>query len=285
MNEEELTHWLDTQWEQTLNTYENEPDEETDRFVDSSVLSIRYAVLTQLLGKFSDPTRDILCLQKGTQDLDEEAGYWDPRNFCTRVVVPWVQKNHSVLGTSADPYVNNPLRRPRLDEGMDALRDRKEWEALVKFLTELQNISDPTMIRDAILRCLRSIARRLRAQQVDYPIPMRIGLDHLCDILDQYLAVASGGLRPLVVATALMRTLGMAYSLFPKVDSQGVNEADAAAGQPGDVMCYDDKGELALAVEVKGNELTLVELQSHDIEGPLQLCDQYPLHDPRLCLC
>ena len=79
---------------------------------------------------------------------------------------------------------------------------------------------------------------------------------------NQYLKVASGGLRPLVVATALMRTLGEAYSLFPKVDSQGVNEADAAAGQPGDVMCYDDEGELALAVEVKGDMLTLVELQS-----------------------
>ena len=133
------------------------------------------------------PLGTLLCLQRGDQDLDEEAGYWDPRGFCGRVVVPWVQKNHSVLGTSADPYVNNPLRRPRLDQGMGALRPRKEWEALVKFLTELEDASDPTMVEDAILRCLRGIARRLRAQQVKYPVPMRIGLDQLCEILESVL--------------------------------------------------------------------------------------------------
>ena len=267
MNEEELTHWLDTQWEQTLDIYDSEPDEELDRFIDSTV-GIRYAVLTQLLGKYADPSRDLLCLQRGDQDLPAEAGYWDPRGFSKRVVVPWVQKNHSVLGTSAEPYVSKPLRRPRLDEGMESLKNRQDWNALVKFLTELQSASDPSIIEDAVLRCLRSIARRLRAQKVDYPIPNRVGLDHLCDILDRYLEISSGGLRPLVVATALMRTLGKAYSLFPKIDSQGVNEADAAAGVPGDVMCYDDNGDLALAVEVKGDELTLIELRSTISKAP-----------------
>ena len=65
MSDEELTHWLDTQWEQTLNTYDSEPDKEVDRFVDSSVLSIRYAVLTQLLGKYADPSRDPTLPSKG----------------------------------------------------------------------------------------------------------------------------------------------------------------------------------------------------------------------------
>ena len=108
----------------------------------------------------------------------------------------------------------------------------------------------------------KSLARRLREQQVDYPVPMRIGLDHLCDILDRYLEVANGGLRPLVVTTALMRIIGEAYSLYSRVESQGVNEADAASGVPGDVMCYGEDDALALAVEVKGYELTLIELEA-----------------------
>ena len=263
MNDEELRDWLDIQWEQVLATYESQPDEEIDRFIDSSVLSIRYAFLTQLLGKHADPTRDILCLQRGRQEPGASlAGRWDPRGFCTRVVVPWVQRHHSVLGTSTDPYVSKPLRRPRLDRGMDSLKNRREWDALVAFLAALQNSSDPTMVKDAVLRCLNSLARRLKNQQVEYPVPLRIGLDHLCEILDRYLEVASGGLRPLVVATALMRTLGKAYSLFSRVESQGVNEADAASGVPGDVMCYGEDDSLALAVEVKGHELTLIGLEA-----------------------
>ena len=263
MNEPELTFWLENQWEQVLSAYESDPDQEIDRFIDSSVVSIRYAILTQLLGKLTDPNRDLLCLQRGKQDSDAGVtGRWDPRGFCTRVVVPWIQSHHSVLGTSGDPYVSKPLRRPRLDEGMESLKSRQEWDALVSFLTTLQDSSDPAMVKDAVQRCLKSIVRRLRKQQVDYPIPMRIGLDHLCDILDRYLAASNGGLRPMVVTTALMQTIGKAYSLFSRVESQGVNEADAASGVPGDVMCYGEDDALALAVEVKGHGLTLIELES-----------------------
>ena len=39
-------------------------------------------------------------------------------------------------------------------------------------------------------------------------------------------------------------------------------KADAAGGRPGDVMCYDDNDDLVLAVEVKGEELTLIELRA-----------------------
>ncbi len=263
MNENELKHWLDNRWEEVLTDYTSDPDPEIDRFVNSSVVSIRYAFLTQLLGKHTDSARDLLCLQSGGRRSSAElAGRWDPRGFCARVVVPWVQRNQGVLGTSADPYVNKPLRRPRLDQGTESLRNRKEWEALVDILGALQSASDSAIVEDMIIRGLRSIARRLRDQHVDYPVPMRIGLDHLCNILDRYLAVSNGGLRPMIVATALMRIIGKAFSLFPKVESQGVNEADAATGMPGDVMCYGQDDNLALSVEVKGNELTLTELEA-----------------------
>ena len=263
MTEQELKCWLENQWDQVLSACEGDPDQEIDRFVNSSVASIRYAILTQLLGKHAEPTRDLLCLQKGKQGTDAElAGRWDPRGFCTRVVVPWIQSHQSVLGTSSDPYVSKPLRRPRLDQGMESLNNREEWDSLVSCLSELEDTSDPTMIMDAVLRCLKSIARRLGDQRVEYPVPIRIGLDHLCDILDRYLAVSNGGLRPMVVATALIRTLGRAYSLFPRVESQGVNEADAATGVPGDVLCYGEDDALALAVEVKGHDLTLIEVES-----------------------
>ena len=263
MNEQELASWLEDKWEQVLSTYKSDPDHEIDRFIDSSVLSIRYATLTQLLGKHADPTRDLLCLQKGKKDSDaEQQGRWDPRGFCTRIVVPWNQSHNSVLGTSRDPYVNKPLRRPRLDQQMRSLMNREEWNSLVSFLTELEDASDSEMVKKAVLRCLQSIARRLGKQEVEYPIPMRISLDHLCDILEQYLTISNGGLRPMVVATALMRTLGRAYSLFSRVESQGVNEADAATGVPGDVLCYDEDEVLALAVEVKGDDLTLIEVES-----------------------
>ena len=261
MTEDELTLWLDAKWDEALSSGESEPDEEIDRFVESSVVSIRYAFLTQLLGKMTDPTRDLLCLQKGKPD-PESPGRWDPRGFCTRLVVPWVQRNNNVLGTSPDPYVNKPLRRPRLDQDMGPLKNRENWQALNDLLAGLQNTANPTEVEKVTLRGLKSIARRLGKQKVDYPVPLRIGLDRLFQILGTYLEVSNGGLRPLVVATALMTTLGKAFLLFSKVESQGLNEADIASGVPGDIMCYGEDDHLALAVEVKGHQLTLNELET-----------------------
>ena len=264
MNDQELNDWLDSQWEQVLASFESEPDEEIDRFIGSSVVSIRYAFFTQLLGKFADADRDLLCLQRGAPETAPAEGRWDPRSFCGRVVVPWVRSNHDVLGRSSDPYVNNPLRRPRLDEGMESLspRNREEWDALVAHLTALQSDGRQTAIEGSLVRCLKSIARRLRAQSVTYPVPRRISLAQLCGLLDQYLYISDGGLRPMIVATALMRTLGEAFSIFTRVESQGLNEADAASGAPGDVSCFGADEALVLAVEVKGHNLTYVELGS-----------------------
>ncbi len=47
------------------------------------------------------------------------------------------------------------------------------------------------------------------------------------------------------------------------MEAQGINEADAVAGAPGDILCFDDKNEeLVLVVEVKDHAITLAELRA-----------------------
>lgn len=256
MNNDEAREWLDAEWREALEAGSSAPDPEIDRLTNSRVVSIRYAVVTQMLGKIADPERNPLALQlKAAGD-----GAWDARGFARAVVVPWVADNHGVLGTSSEPYASKPLRRTHLTSDMDNVRDKPEWDALVAFLDGLEGAS-PAELRDAFRRVLASLARRLASQTFAYPIPQRISLPQLMDDLDAFLGVPSGGLRPLAVAAALFRTLGEGFSLFDDVQSQGVNEADAAAGMPGDIMCRSD-GEPCLVVEVKDQGLTLADARS-----------------------
>ena len=264
MNDDELTEWLELRWRSILANTNTEEDPDVDRFVNSTTVSIRYAFVTQLLGKFAQPDRDILCLQMGSQEEVADTGRWDPRSFCSDVVVPWVQRNQNVLGRSTDPYVNNPLRRPRLDVNMGSLRSRAHWEALNEILSDADN---DTAVSELLDRCLHSVARRLAKQTVVYPVPLRISLDQLTTLLNRYLSAPSGGTRQQIVSTALLRTLGTAFSIFSRVEAQGVNEPDAASGAPGDVLCYGFDDSLTLAVEVKGNRLRLVELESTIIKA------------------
>ena len=48
---------LRAMWQEALANTNTEIDDAIDKLVTCSVVSIRYALLTQLLGKLSDPTR------------------------------------------------------------------------------------------------------------------------------------------------------------------------------------------------------------------------------------
>ena len=257
MNNAEARAWLDREWQSVLEAPVTETDPEIDRLVDSRIVSIRYAVVTQLLGKITDPRRGLLYLQSGSG----EAGAWDARSFCKSVIVPWVSDNHNVIGTSADPYVGKPLRRPRLERSMDNVRDKRAWECLVELFLKLDQCS-PDELKEAYRRVLRGLARKLEGQSFRYPIPKRVSLPVLLDVLNEYLDSPSGGFRAQAVTPALLGVIGEGFSLFTKVESQALNEADSASGMPGDVMCYGEDNRLALAVEVKQGDLTLTDVRT-----------------------
>ncbi len=257
MDNVEARKWLDGAWTRVLETGAGEPDGEIDRLVNSKVLSIRYAILTQMLGKIANEQRSLLSLQLGT---GQSPGAWDARSFCSAVIVPWVAGNHDFLGKSPDPYVNNPLRRQRLDEGTHQLRHKQEWDALVAFLAPLDN-TGRIKLEAAFIRCLESAARRLAAQSFGYQVPIWVSLPQMLRVLDAFLAEASGGLRPLVVTAATMAVLGHGFLIFASVLSQGLNEADSSTGVPGDVMCQDSNGNMILAIEVKDRALTLTDVR------------------------
>lgn len=264
MTNDQIREWLDTEWESALEieTLQSQhADSDIDRLVNSETVSIRYALVTQILGKIADPSRSLMALQL---NLGGD-GAWDARSFSTAIVVPWVTASYQVLGTSADPYASKPLRRGRLTRDMEHVRAKGEWNRLVDLFQSLDDAS-PEDLRHAFKRILHALVRRMAAQTLNYPIPLRIGMTQMEAILSDFLSVSSGGLRPLAVTVALFTTIGRAFSLFSRVESQGVNEADAGSGMPGDVMCYDDN-EIRLAIEVKDAELTLAHVQASSLKA------------------
>lgn len=258
MDNAETRKWLEEVWSRVLQQEDVETNSQVDRLVNSKVLSIRYAVLTQILGKIANSDRSLLSLQLGTPNSPSA---WDARSFCSAVIVPWVADNHDVLGKSPDPYVSNPLRRPRLDQGTDQLRDKAEWEALVAFLLPLDSV-DQNKLEATFVSCLVSTAKRLADQSFKYQIPARISLSQMLELIRSFVSETSGGLRPLAVTAAMMAVLGRAFSIFTSISSQGLNEADSASGALGDIMCLDSSGNIILAIEVKDRALTLADVRS-----------------------
>ena len=248
-------------WAEMLEEDAPQIDEGIEELINCNVVSIRYALLTQLFGKFCAPGRDALSIQRGDAETAEAAGRWDARSFCQSYVVPWVSEAGQVLGTSPDPYVNNPLRRPRLDAGHEALRSRALWGKLSDILGLIQEQNDQDYTEQQLRRCLASLIRKYNALNVQFDVPQRISLETTVNTVFQYLAEPSGGERPQIIVAALMRIIGNKFGLFDQVLRQAINEADAASSRPGDVVCSLD-GEEVLAVEVKDRSLELQDVEA-----------------------
>ena len=227
MDTHEARKWLDAEWVKAIAENDMTPDARIDALANSTTVAIRYALVTQLLGKIADSSRNLLTLQLA----DSGPGAWDARSFATAVVVPWVTDNQQVLGTSLEPYASKPLRRERLERAMPNVRDKHGWPHLVDLLDEL-DAADHLALVAAFRRVLKALVRRLAAQTFGYAIPKRISLPAVSKMVGGFLDTPSGGLRPLAVTTALLDTIGRAFGLFSHVEAQGINEADAASAPP-----------------------------------------------------
>ncbi len=247
-------------WAETLAAPGAAVDDTIHELVTCQVVSIRYSLLTQLLGKAVDASRDALSIQRGNAETAEADGRWDARSFCSANVVPWVNGTGQVLGTSQDPYVSNPLRRARLDGGREPVQYKNLWDNLVALLTEVQQQNDPEYTESRLRACLVSLARRYNELAVQFDVPQRISLDATAKLAADFLNEPSGGERAQILTAALMRTIAERFGIFDRVVRQGINEADAASASPGDVICYFQDAP-ALAVEVKDRAIEL-----HDVE-------------------
>jgi len=111
-----------------------------------------------------------------------------------------------------------------------------------------------------ISRLQKVIAANVRWRRLSMGLSQEAFAD-LCGYHRTYIGLIERSERNITVSTLETLASTMGFSLFDDVRSQGVNEADAASGMPGDIMCHKD-GDLCLVVEVKDQTLTLADARS-----------------------
>jgi hypothetical protein len=248
---------LADQWTHVLSNDKSESSDEIKALVNSNQTAIRFCLPTQLLGKIVEPALDVMCLQRG----DGAAGRWDPRGFSVAVIVPWNRTNQNVLGPSGDPYVSNPLRRPRVDYGLDQMSDPEQWERLRDVFMEVQLSDDPKFTEDVFIQVLSAIRDRLRELTFVYVLPPRISFKQADDLVKAFLTERSGGDRGLAVAAALFTAIGRRLGIYQQVKRGVINAADAATNSAGDLECIGPNGDIVLVVEVKERRIGDADVQ------------------------
>lgn len=216
---------------------------------------------------------DSLRLQKRKGDPSDVTG-WDARSLAGKVVAPFNQRQENILGTSADPYVGNPMRIPRMARDDQSKKDVPGWNILVEVLERVESRGDPDFTEAVFRQTLLEMLRRQQSLRFVYSLPPRISLDDTLDLAQRFLQEKSGGDRGLALCGALFDAIGSHFGLFARVERARINASDEATGQAADLECVDAEGKVLLAVEVKERTLTLT-----DVEGTLRKCRQRKIKD------
>lgn len=215
--------------------------------------SFRFVLPTQLVAKLADPALDSRALQlrKG------EGGTFNARDVAKKVVVPLNRANGAPLGSASDPYVNNPLRVPRLSaEYREQQADKELWDLLCEITEDVEVIGNPQLTSDLLDQTLLEMRRLVEELQITYAIPARISQTLLLQHIREYLHPRTGGRRFQAVCVALFRAAGQHWGIYDEVVSGAINAADAPGRRPADIECRKD-GETVLAAEAKDVALTL----------------------------
>lgn len=226
-----------------------------DAVVNSTTKTYRYAILTQVLAKAVDPSLDAHAIQKGSVE-----SAFDARSLCHKVVVPFDQSNEKVLGGSAEPYVNKPVRFPRLDDSvMPHQKNKSDFASLLEVLDYVNGEdADPSEVLDSVLI---HVLGRLESVKVEYPAPVRVSLPDTMGLFSRFLGVGSGGDRLETVVTAMFQVIGERFGMFDEVRRQHVNASDASTGNVLDSDCVKD-GEIVCSIETKDRPLTLLDVEA-----------------------
>jgi len=225
-------------------------------------VSYRYCLPIQLLGKLTNPRVDSRSLQRGVDDADLSA--WDARSLGSKVIAPFMKEQESVLGTSGDPYVGNPMRIPLMQRDDKTKSDVTGWNRLLDVLDPVEKRQSARFTQNAFRQVLLEIYKRQQTLRFSYPVPPRVSLKDTLSISERFLAEKSGGDRALALAGALFDVIGNHFGLFAQVNRARINASDEAIGQVADLECIDKTGRVVLAVEVKDRALTLA-----DVEGTI----------------
>ncbi len=226
------------------------------RSINSRTKTYRYVLPTQLLSKLARPELDCRSVQAGSG----LAGAFDARSICHGVIVPFDRENHNVLGGSAEPYLNNPLRIPAIQPAArPAQKDKDGFDDLMKVLDYAQ--AHPQKIVGLVREVLNAVKDRLAMVSITYPVPNRASLQQTRATVRDFLNDRTGGLRLQAVAVAIFRVIGIRFHLFNEVRAGNVNAADASTRSAADLECVDESGAIVMAVEVKDRQLELRHIQ------------------------
>jgi hypothetical protein len=150
---------------------------------------------------------------------------------------------------------------------------------MIRAVSALQNIDDDTEIEEIGAYLLMGFLRLREESTIAVSRIRKLSIQQHDKVLREFLAVQSGGLIPVLVVRALLETIKSCFGLDWRIESQGINVADAASGAGGDITVFRaDRAIVALEVTERPIDRRRVESTFNSKISPNGLSDYLFVH-------
>lgn len=170
------------------------------------------------------------------------------RTLDEQVVNPFMQDRR--VPSSKGPYLavfrRNVALTPETGAG---LRDKAGYEAMLTFIDALERTSTSDEVSDLTRQLLFNFVKLRNSATVPLSQIARLSVTQIQRMVDEFGAVGSGGLIPVLLTVALIEAVRETLKPSWDVEFQGINVADRATGAGGDIT-VSEQGRALLAVEV-----------------------------------
>jgi len=213
-----------------------------DRLFSSSTQSYREVLLGCCLARLLDSSINIR-----HPYVNQGEDSFNGRTLDERVVNPFLQDR--MIPCSKGPYLASFRRSVKfVPETASGLRDKEGYQALLVFIDEIERASK-AVAKNICLSLLYRFCGLRDKSRVPLSQISRLSLDQYDKLLLELMQVQSGGLIPVLLVVAMLRTIKTCYNLNWEIEFQGINVSDSAAGAGGDITVR-SLGETVLAIEV-----------------------------------
>jgi hypothetical protein len=208
----------------------------------SRTQAFREALIGCCLARIADQAIDITKPYVG-QGRDAYNG----RTLDEDVVNPLLQEKE--VPCSKGPYLSAFRRNVSfVPETAKGLRDKVAFQAMLDFIDLLRE-ADADTAREYLVHLLWHFVELRNKSKIPLSRVNRLSVEQYSALIDLLLGSATGGLMPVLLVVSTFQAIKEVYGLPWEIESQGINEADAASGAGGDVTVRRG-GRVVLAVEV-----------------------------------
>ncbi len=206
--------------------------ESTDRIFKSKTQAYREALIGCAIARILDPEIDI---RLPYMNQGERA--FHGRALDEKVVNPFL-RDHSIPSSTA-PYLSALRRNVSFVPDTLGQKDRQGYEQFLVFIGALE-VADEEDARQYLRYLLYHFIKLREASDIPLQDVRKLSVEQYDRLIAGLLAVPSGGWLPMLLAIATFKTIGECFELKWRVDWKGINVADRAKGEGGDINVFRD---------------------------------------------